>query len=431
MIDKENRPKGHRYSVDIIQLAISFYTKAKLGFRKISSVLRLLGSFSGFNTTHIHHSTVYHWVVRLGFYLANRQQSSRDDWVILSDFTNQVGTTKCLVSLGVNMKEIQNNRRDLTLRYEDVKIVLLYPMASSKAEHIQKALEEVKPKIGGEPFGVISDSARDIKKGIRLAFNSPTTIAINDIPHKLALLLQYELEDTEEFKNFNKELYEARSRLRQSELASLMPPGPRAKGRFMNMPLYLKWCQKIKDFWDSGVLNRFSKLDLKNKFGWIKKQWRTLTEWIEMINCIEIANKIVRKRGISKRTNSIIRWLFKRHTWKTQRTYNFAMKVQESVSEEVKKLRTDDQVMIGSTEILESIIGTFKAFGEFSHLGITRRIFGLALFTDECSAETIKIGLESCKTSEVRIWWKEIAGETIHSIRREIRDIFKKTLQTI
>ncbi len=78
------------------------------------------------------------WLLRLGYYKLMKPKEQADDWVWIIDHTVQLGVEKCLLILGVRLRELA---ADLTLKHEDVEPIALYPVTSSNGEVVFHQLE--------------------------------------------------------------------------------------------------------------------------------------------------------------------------------------------------------------------------------------------------------------------------------------------------
>lgn len=110
------------------------------------------------------------------------------------DLTLELGTQKALVVLGVSqqhlLEQVFPSRRGL--EHQDVEILTLEIMHSTKGELVEQKLCEVSERVG-RPVQIVADHGSDLKKGIKLyQQNHPEVIYTYDVTHGMALLLKHE-----------------------------------------------------------------------------------------------------------------------------------------------------------------------------------------------------------------------------------------------
>jgi hypothetical protein len=48
------------------------------------------------------------WLMRLGYYKLHRPKTQAEDWIWIVDHSVQIGVEKCLVILGIRLKDLPN-----------------------------------------------------------------------------------------------------------------------------------------------------------------------------------------------------------------------------------------------------------------------------------------------------------------------------------
>ncbi|RCJ37538.1 hypothetical protein A6769_11575 [Nostoc punctiforme NIES-2108] len=118
------------------------------------------------------------------------------------------------------------------LRHQDVELLALEIMYSTKGELIEKKLSELTKKVG-RPIQIIADHDSDIQKGIKLyQENYPEVIYTYDVTHAMALLLKHELVVNEKYQSFIQQCTRCQQQLKQTELSFLSPPSQRSQCRY-------------------------------------------------------------------------------------------------------------------------------------------------------------------------------------------------------
>ena len=86
----------------------------------------------------------------------------------------------------------------------------------------------------------------------------------------------------------------------------------------------------------------------------------------------------------------------------------------------------DDKRLLGSSEIIESVIGKYKGLqGDQVKGGFTGMILGLAAAVSDFNMDTVRNAMESIPTRKVWDWVKRKVGKSVYSQRKEFRGISK------
>ncbi len=93
-----------------------------------------------------------------------------------------------------------------------------------------------------------------------------------------------------------------------------------------------------------------------------------------------------------------------------------------------RRLRLVGERLIGSTEVLESIIGKYKRFqSSHSKGGMSDMILSIGAMLGSQAAWTIKQGLEKVRSADVDTWCRENLGLTIAAQRKSLAPRATKT----
>jgi len=75
--------------------------------------------------------------------------------------------------------------------------------------------------------------------------------------------------------------------------------------------------------------------------------------------------------------------------------------------------------LIGSTEVLESLIGKYKRLqSSHSKGGMTAMLLSIGAIVGKLGAETIQQALETISTDDVTSWCKDTLGTTLQAQRK-------------
>jgi hypothetical protein len=402
----------------MIKLALNLYGMATLGCSKVASTLQVI--FGDMCERTPHHTTVRNWVIRNGCYNLKKPIEKSNDMVGIGDVTIALGKMKCLAILGVQMSKLEQ-RADYTLTHEDVVILGLHLTEKSTGEFAHNSFEETRNRIGSDFLGVVIDQGSDIKKGGRLFQElHPNTVVIHDIAHKMSLVMEHELKDDVVWAEFTKKLLETRRLIQQTEFAAMMPPNQRSKARFMDIDYIIDWPGRVIESKRCGRLDIIPEDRYQKYVGWIKDFELPLSDWKFMAGALNMIKGVCREHGLSHGTFEYLKLFFEEASSliDDERLKKFLGKALKAIEEECCKL-SEGQVILGSTEVLESIFGKYKELNSSSQ-GINSNILGLATFVGpKLTEKTVKEAMEGCSTKIGIGWIKQKVVNTLGSLRHQ------------
>jgi len=155
-------PRGGHYSVGVIHLAEMLVRRAGLSFRGTAVALAVVASLRD-NALSPEPmpcaTTVWSWVLRLGYAQLTRPLPHRQRWAWLIDHTIQIGSQKLLVIVSVLLDEVPFGIRPL--QRSDLHLVAMVPMQTSNQQLIDAELEKAVARTG-VPRQIVSDKASDL-----------------------------------------------------------------------------------------------------------------------------------------------------------------------------------------------------------------------------------------------------------------------------
>ncbi len=211
----EQIAKGHHYSVKTIQISVEQIINCGSSLRGVEKTFELYVDFFGQGTPSF--SSIRKWLGRIGLYELNREKEYRSDWIFIVDLTVELGVEKALVVLGVPQQLLESEIFPLKrgLEHQDVELLALEIMYSTKGEYISQKLSELTKQVG-RPIQIIADHGSDLQKGIKLyQENYPEVIYTYDVTHAMALLLKHELVTDEKYQSFVQQCTRCRQQLKQ------------------------------------------------------------------------------------------------------------------------------------------------------------------------------------------------------------------------
>jgi len=368
-------------------------------------------------------SSIRKWLGRIGFFELTREKETRDDWIFIVDLTVELGTEKGLVVLGVSqqkLEEILPLKRGL--KHQDVQILALEIMRSTRGELIQEKLTEVSLKYGC-PRQIIADRGSDIRKGIKLyQQNHPDVIYTYDVTHAMALLLKHELHGSDKYQSFIQQCSQCRKHLQQTELSFLAPPSQRSQCRYFNVEKLLAWAENLLnsplDVLTDLVPNiepEILLIKLKQKLGWLASYQESLSDWKQMVQMTRTVETQIKLEGLNQESFSIIQQYL---TVEVDFSKEFAQKILGYLTGEISQMKSG-QTLLATSDVLESLFGKYKQFSSRSPFKQISQIFlSICLSTMNLTTTLVKEALEAVRFLDVEDWSNQVLGQSMLSKRR-------------
>jgi hypothetical protein len=272
--------KGHKFGLRMIRLAVNL--ARVVGLRPAERVLKIVWEWLGVEQSLPIWTTIRTWLLRVGVASLREPIEAADDWVWMSDHSNQIGPEKALVVLGVRASQLPPPGE--SLRHEDVHLLTVRPGTAWKREDMGSVYRELAEQYG-TPRAVLCDGAVELRDGAQcLQKQRPDTIVLRDFKHKAAIFLKALVGEHQRFAEFNTHLGKTRSAIQQTELAHLTPPGQKPKARFMNLAATLDWAAAVLwllDHPEAKTRDSLTSERLEQKLGWLRSFAAELAEWRE------------------------------------------------------------------------------------------------------------------------------------------------------
>lgn len=416
----KERPRLHSYGYTFIELFFNLVLHGPTSLRGASGALAQFLPYLDGNRKHRPPcpNTGVNWLLRVGLYELVRPLEVAEDWVWIVDHTVQLGSVRCLVIVGCRLSEFQQLQRPLT--HQDLSLIALEPSTSSDSRTVEAELRKAALRTG-VPRAILSDGARNLKRAIRdFQATHPHTEELSDVKHKLALLLQQELNKDTSWTEFVGKSATARHQLIYDPLAYLAPPTPKHKARYMNLGELVAWATKIRRFLDSpfspdGKEFNIGKLNLT--LGWLRHYDSSIADWACLMQVIEASLKYLRLRGYHQSAPDELAGHLA-NLVNRPAARRLVDRLVEFVSAESAKTQGLEQFP-ASSEVLESLIGKGNRLeGQQSHGGFTRMVLGVAASVVRPTQDIIRDALASVKTRDVLDWVDTKLGASLQAQRR-------------
>lgn len=359
------------------------------------------------------------WLLRLGLYQLTRPKTHADDWMWIVDHTMQLGERKCLIIVGLRQSAWDAENR--VLSHEDVDLIDVVPVTESNGKVVYQQLKGAATKTG-VPRAIVSDEGRDLHGGIELFRKAhPTTTWLYDIKHKTACLLKHALAADASWPTFTEKVHHFKQQVSLTALAALAPPQQRSKARYMNVDVLVDWAKESllrldcpRALRKAGIAPR----QAEEKLGWLRKFAPQVQRWGEMLAVVGAAEQYVRHEGIHRKAGEeLAARLPKPASTAARRLRKQLLEFVEAESQQAR----EGERLLGSSEVLESIIGKFKhVAGERGQHGLTGMVLSLGALVGKQAVATVQAAMTEITTPAVWNWCRSHLGPTVQSARQRL-----------
>jgi hypothetical protein len=371
-LEKELRKNSQhvRNKADIVYIALQLFLVARIGFRAVSRVLKVLGSYLGIAKPPCT-QTIINWVSRLSItriHNADQPVSSQIDSNLFSnrfiwsiDISIGLGSGKILAVLALDTKHHVLNQGAPKL--QNVNCVAVSVAASWDGVSIAEFLRKV-IAISGKPVAFLKDGGKDLAKAVRvLREQGCPCLSIDDISHTIANLLKHEYQDHPMFKTFLSSCGKASKKLKQTVLACLAPPKVSTKARFMNLHRLIRWADQLLKHSPKGRAPQGSILSkLRASLDQIPECKAFISRFLRDANPLLECQKILKNKGLSQYTYRECQQLLENIPSRSPVRRGFTTWAEKQLMV-AKNLGIEKEGLPISSDMIESLFGVSKQHG--------------------------------------------------------------------
>ena len=367
-------------------------------------------------------TVIQNWILRFGLYKLLQPLQRRTDWIWIIDQTIEFGTKKCLAILAVSLETFRNNQ--FVLRHNDMEIAAISIAAKATGKHIGKLLTSVGKEIG-KPVQIVSDNGSNIKSGIKTFLkHSSRTIHTYDITHKAAGELKRVLGRDRKWTMFCRKLVQTKRRVIHTKFAFLAPRKQRDKSRWQNLQQNLVWAERVlaEKPMLTGRPGRPTNYQraFRDHFGWLADFEADLRRWRMLLDVVTLAQVEVKTNGLSTQTADMFMRRVLAGGIENKECETLALRLADFFIRETASFEPG-QVLLGSSDIIESIFGKYKLFSAKTPLKeIGSSILTLPILTSDVTLEEVKQAMETISAKSLSTWLAENVGETLLAKRRKV-----------
>ena len=418
--DLDVRIARQQFPLGVVAGSLALVLRAGTRLRRVAAVLAIHWSWCGVDAPVASYYSVRLWLLRLGLYQLNRPKTQADDWMWIVDHTVQMGQRKCLIVVGI--RQSAWDAKDRVLSHEDVELIDLQPVTESNGKVVYRQLKAAAAKTG-IPRAIVSDNGSDLHCGIeRFRKTHRKTAWLYDIKHKTACLLKHALEHDAAWQTFVTKIHRFKQQVTLTELAGLAPPQQRSKSRYMNVDVLVDWAQRSLKLLDCRTAIRAAGLKparVEAKLGWLRKFAPQLRRWGEMLAVIGATEHYVRHQGIHRKAADELAAMLPKPAAPAGK--RLRKQLLEFVHHEAQQAAEGER-LLGSSEVLESIIGKFKyVAGERGQHGLTGMVLSIGALVGKQAVATVQTAMGAITNQQVWDWSRSHLGPTVQSVRGRIR----------
>jgi hypothetical protein len=410
-------PGGHGYSTDTICLFLRLVMNG-VSLRAVPRVMAIIAEAFGLPLEIPHWTTGRLWLMRLGHAMLTLPLPKADDWAWLADHSVQIGQEKCLLIVGIRLRDLPKPGE--CLHHQDLHLIALVPRKSWTREEVDDALEQATQRTG-VPRVIVNDYGVDLHGGVTFfQERHEQTVEIYDTKHKAACLLKARLEKDPRWQEFQGKIGQTRCAIQQTEMAFLVPPAPKPKARFMNLEPQLAWAEGVLAVLHdtpAQVQQWVRPERLQEKLGWLEALAAPVAEWSEWQQVVNITVEFVARQGIYRRVGRNLREKLPRK-FAHSSSSELAKELIRFVSSQAKHAKPHERFP-GSTEVVESCFGKMKTLEkQQARGGFTSLVVSFGAMLAKTTSQVVNVALEHSGTKDVIDWCKVQLGTTLFGQRK-------------
>ena len=399
-------------------LCVLLVVQAVVSYRSVPRILGLFGAAKMPGLGWVPHFTsVINWTLRLGLGLLGQVTAIDAPWLAIIDHSIDIGTKKALVVLRVRLDALL--KRGAAIRLGDCECIGLKISETVNGESVAMDLDEIFRR-AGTPKGVVKDCDATLQKGVRLwsERQGEAVHVIDDIGHSMANALRDEFEGTPAYQRFTDLTTQGANRLRQTDLAFLLPPKLRSKGRFQSIGNIGKWGGRMLDV--LAAKGRAKKGSLLARLRAALPGFLLLKPFIvrfaSTTRLVSQAMEIVKSQGICPATYDQCHRLSEQ----LPKRSNVKRRLQTWLARHMDIQRQMTALpLLASSDIIESLFGNFKHIIERSpQADMNRTALLIPALCGSLDKRTIATALHLASQRDLQRWEEENIPYTVRKKRQ-------------
>ncbi|GAA5511279.1 hypothetical protein [Novipirellula caenicola] len=410
------RLAGHQFSPEMIALGCQM--AAIVGYRAAPKALKLVNDTLALNLKIPSRDALRNWTCRCG--VAMLEHEKADDWIWMIDHSVQLGKMNVLVVLGIRQSQLpyRQDPSSRPLRHEDLHVLAVLPSHSKSKEQVIADLQPLSERLG-TPLAVVCDGASELRAAVESLQNTDPTPAeeasrsgpvhLVDVKHKIASGLKRLLAGDQVFEDFSKRTGQCAAWIRQTELDHLVPPTRKDKCRFMNIHREIRWARMVLRQLDQKAdCNDAFSVRLREKLGWLVEFRQSIEHWQQWCRLIGTTLRLSNRYGVYRGGSAELRSRLESLAVDREACEGVWRLVIDAYGDNEQKLLgmpSTVDCLPGSTEMLESIFGSYKAMqGHHNRGTFTTLLAALPTLVQRFSASSVRDHLTRVSNKDLQAW---------------------------
>jgi hypothetical protein len=394
-----------------------------VSFRSVPRILGLLNreAFLGF-TWVPHFTSVINWTLRLGLGLLQQVAPIDTPWLAIIDHSIDIGTKKALVVLRVPLTAIATRGSAICL--EDCECVGLKISDQINGETVAADLKTIFTQ-AGLPAAIIKDGDHTLNKGVCLWQDKHDAVVpvIYDIGHAAANALKKEFEDNGAYQRFVAMINQGTKCLRQTNLAFLIPPKLRSKGRFQSVSNLGKWAAKMIEVLATPESNQSSPMltKLRSVLPGFQGLKRFVQRFAATTHIVAHISDVLKNHGLTPKTFETCIHLLDAlpQKSKTQQRLRSWLKHHLKIHAQLAAQHAADLSLMVSSDIIESLFGNFKHIIERSpQADMNRATLIIPALCGSMNTTIVERALAQTRHHDLQAWEQDNIPYTLRKKRQ-------------
>ncbi len=272
----------------------------QIGFRPTESALKTVFEGLGVDAKVPSFDSIRTWSCRVGVAQLKSVQRDDEQWIWLSDHSNQIGQEKLLQIIGSRVKDLPPIGE--TLSREKMVVLATIPGTSWTRDDVRREYKTLAERIGPPAYLVTDGAVELIESADALELEGKTPVVLRDFKHFAANVFEQLIGKEERFKEFLSKLGCTRSAVQQTELGHFTPPPQKPKSRFMNLGPTLRWGEMVSyHLSDCHSQSRqgITAERMNEKLGWMRNFRSELALWSHCQQVLQTCLRFINRHGVN------------------------------------------------------------------------------------------------------------------------------------
>lgn len=371
-----------------------------------------------------HFTSVIHWTLRAGMTIFNAVGPSEEPWLAIIDCSIDIGTRKALVVLRVPLSALHKKQDAIGL--QDCECIGLKIATRWNGPLVKDALVDIFGK-AGMPRAIIKDGGTDIKRGVELcrqAQDAQHVQVIEDIGHLAANALKAEFAQCSAFSKFLNITRKGAARIRQTDLAWLLPPKVRTKGRFQGITKVAEWAGKLLNLMGGpGRSKNHSEVGILRKaFRGLSQLRQFLEQFCAICSVVEQFLKLLKIQGLNQVSAAEAKIILKRLPRGSQIRARLSSWIDQHLRIQ-RNLSIGQLPLLVSSDVVESLFGKFKTIVQRNpQAELNRLVYVIPLLCGVHTSDEIDRALRGCSHGQMLDQIQKTIPPTLRQQRYRILD---------